>query len=145
MNEMVESSTYHRRAFVSGLHAIRTFTSVLGHFLLTWQILHWNFTPAMMEGRIVRDASGIGESTAGVANDALLSEHGSSLVQASPSLNPGYPCGSVYSGVWRFAAPDHYVAALRNPLAYGGRLHFRWQITFSSAHKRISKYCACLS
>lgn len=96
---------------------------------LPGQILHWDFTSAITEDRVVQDSSGIGASTSGVANHGLLSVQGTSFVKASPSLNPGYPCGSVYSGVWRFAAPEEYIMALRGDSAYGGRLQFRCCIT----------------
>lgn len=92
------------------------------------QVIHWNFASTITQDRIVQDSSGIGESTSGVANHGLLSGQGTSFVKASPSLNPGYPCGSVYSGVWRFAAPEEYVTALRGDSAYGGRLQFRCDI-----------------
>lgn len=89
------------------------------------KVLHWDFTPAMMEDRMVEDASGIGVSVSGVPNHGLLSEHGSDLVKASPSLNSGYPCGPVHSGIWRFAASEDFVTALRENTSYGGRLQFR--------------------
>ena len=78
-----------------------------------------------MEGRVVEDESGVGASTSGSANHGVLSESGTSLVQASPSLNPGYPCGAVYSGIWQFAGSELFVTALRNSASYGGRLQFR--------------------
>lgn len=71
------------------------------------------------------DASGIGVSVSGVANRGRLSENGTSFVQASPSLNPGYPCGTVHSGIWRFAAPEDFITALQGDASYGGRFQFR--------------------
>lgn len=47
------------------------------------------------------------------------------MVQASPSLNPGYPCGVVHSGIWRFSGSEDFVAGLRSSTSYGGRLQFR--------------------
>lgn len=78
-----------------------------------------------MDDRIVEDASGTGVSVSGVANHGLLSEKGTSFVQASPSLNPGYPCGKVHSGIWRFAAPEDFITAVRGDASYGGRFQFR--------------------
>lgn len=78
-----------------------------------------------MEGRVVEDESGVGVSISGSANHGVLSDRGTSLVEASPSLNPGYPCGAVYSGIWRFAGSEGFVTALRSGLSYGGRLQFR--------------------
>ncbi|CAM9576530.1 unnamed protein product, partial [Scytosiphon promiscuus] len=89
------------------------------------QVLHWDFTPTSMEDRIVEDASGVGASGSGQANDGLLSGSGLDLVQASPSLNPGYPCGVVHSNIWRFAASEEFVSGLRSSMSYGGRLQFR--------------------
>lgn len=77
----------------------------------------------------MEDSSGIGVSTSGTANDGLLSENGVDLVQASPSLNPGYPCGVVHSGIWRFAGSEDFVLGLRNTTSYGGRLQFRCDVS----------------
>lgn len=89
------------------------------------KVLHWDFTPARVEGGVVEDSSGIGVSASGTANDGLLSASGVDLVQASPSLNPGYPCGVVHTGIWRFAGSEDFVLGLRNSTSYGGRLQFR--------------------
>eukprot|EP00903_Cladosiphon_okamuranus_P005351 g5346.t2 len=95
------------------------------------QFLHWDFTPARIKDRLVEDSSGVGVSTSGTANRGLLAESGIELVQASPSLNPGYPCGVVHSGIWRFAGSEEFVAGLRTSTAYGGRLQFR--LAYSAA------------
>lgn len=94
-----------------------------------------------MEGRFVEDSSGVGASVSGKANGGILSENGISLVQASPSLNPGYPCGVVHSGIWRFAGSEEFVAGLRNSTSYGGRLQFRCdaQNTISQTWKHIGR------
>lgn len=74
---------------------------------------------------MVEDQSGIGVSISGVPNHGLVSKHGSSFVHTSPTLNPAYPCGPVHSGIWRFAASDDFVEAIRGSKSYGGRLQFR--------------------
>ena len=73
----------------------------------------------------MEDSSGVGVSISGNANHGLLAESGAELVQASPSLNPGYPCGAVHSGIWKFAGSEEFVAGLRSSTSYGGRLQFR--------------------
>lgn len=94
-----------------------------------------------MEGRVVEDLSGVGASVSGKANNGVLSENGISLVQASPSLNPGYPCGVVHSGIWRYAGSEDFVAGLRNSTSYGGRLQFRYCMKNArNASRRTWKY-----
>lgn len=111
------------------------------------QVLHWYFRPGMMDGLLVKDSSGVGRSATGLANDGVLSSAGSSLVPGWPSLNPGYPCGVVHSGVWRFSAPEDYLTALRSRSSYGGRLQFRchpasWQLIRTSNFVRQTLiYC----
>lgn len=97
-------------------------------FLENGKVLHWNFRPTLIEERLVEDSSGVGVSVSGNANHGLMSESGIELVQASPSLNPGYPCGVVHSGIWRFAGSEDFVVGLRNPASYGGRLQFRCEM-----------------
>ncbi|CAM9487931.1 unnamed protein product, partial [Hapterophycus canaliculatus] len=103
------------------------------------QVLHWDFTPTSMEGRIVEDASGVGVSGSGKANDGLLSEKGVDLVQASPSLNPGYPCGVVHSNIWRFAASEEFVSGLRSNSSYGGRLQFSLAYSAATGDERSTR------
>lgn len=74
---------------------------------------------------MVEDQSGTGVSISGVPNHGLVSEHGRSFLNTFPTLNPGYPCGAVHSGIWRFAASDDFIAAIRGSKSYGGRLQFR--------------------
>lgn len=91
-----------------------------------------------MEGRFVEDSSGVGASVSGEANHGLLSENGVGLVQASPSLNPGYPCGVVHAGIWRFAGSEEFVTGLRSGTSYGGRLQFRCDVVkVSRCHQVI--------
>lgn len=111
------------------------------------QILHWDFSPAKIKNRIVQDSSGTGSSLSGVANHGMMSTRGASLVEGSPSLNPRYPCGSVYTGVWRFAAPMEYVTALREDSAYGGRLQFRcWSefMQYFCVSRAVTRYSSSL-
>lgn len=119
-----------------------TCTVIVAPFTGIEKVLHWDFTPASMEGRIVTDASGVGASGSGKANHGLVSESGVELVEASPSLNPSYPCGVVHSNIWRFAASEEFLGNLRSSMSYGGRLQFRCdarsscRATITSLHGR---------
>ncbi|CAM9252504.1 unnamed protein product, partial [Discosporangium mesarthrocarpum] len=102
------------------------------------QILHWEFIPESITGGLVKDESGIGRSS-GVGNEGVISSSGTSLFEASPSLNPGYPCGEVYSGIWRFSAPDEFVTGLQEDRAYGGRFQFRLTHTSADGDVRAAR------
>jgi hypothetical protein len=52
-----------------------------------------------------------------------------SIHDGTPSINPAYPCGQVYSNIWHFSAPDAYTGDLSH--AYGGRLQYKM---YSSSH-----------
>ncbi|CAM9132571.1 unnamed protein product [Choristocarpus tenellus] len=98
-------------------------------------ILHWDFTPQLISGHTVKDGSGIGSSATGVGNEGMMSVSGTSLLEATPHINPNYPCGEVYSGIWRYSAPTEFVDALRDKKSYGGRLQFR--LSYSSAEGNV--------
>ena len=53
-------------------------------------------------------------------NDAWISHTGVQVQSGTPSINPNYPCGEVYSGIWHFRTPMGSTLAD----AYGSRVQF---------------------
>ncbi|KAG5177271.1 hypothetical protein JKP88DRAFT_281961 [Tribonema minus] len=111
------------------------------------QVLYWEFAPERMTpiaptaaaaaaAAAVPYSAAVADASGG-KNGALLSARGAALVPGTPSLNPNYPCGEVYSGIWHYAAPAAFVTALR--AAYGGRLQLTLAATAAGGARRARR------
>jgi len=93
------------------------------------------------QGQYLVDQSGQGASSRSGGNIAYISNSSTSSIThgvgaGTPTINPAYPCGEVYSNIWHFSAPRAFIRSGDLSAGYGGRLQYR---LYSPSHNGRSR------